>query len=80
MTRRQPSANGHRQAPPHATTDWSAVQYQPAPGTPLLRCGRCGAAWLDDDPGRQAHIAVFSHSPRTCQPAQPPQPTEGPAP
>lgn len=58
MASRQ-SANG--QAPP----DW-AVHYQPT-GAPLLACSRhgCGANYLDDGPGRRAHVAVFGHSPRT---------------
>ena len=65
------SANGHR--PP----DWS-VQYQPT-GAPLLTCARagCGAKWIDDEPGRQAHIAVFGHSPRTLEPARPAESTGG---
>jgi hypothetical protein len=72
MTR--PSASGHRPDPPAATTDWSAVQYRPSSAS-LLRCDRrgCGAMFHDDEPGRQAHIAVFGHSP-----AKPPQePTGG---
>jgi len=63
-------ANG--QAPP---ADWAAASYQPGPNTPLLHCGApgCGAAYLDDEPGRQAHTAVFAHSPRPRQAASPPQ-------
>jgi hypothetical protein len=59
------------------TVDWAAVQYQPAEGTMLLRCSRCGGAWLDDEPGRQAHIAVFGHSPRLLEPARPPAESTG---
>jgi hypothetical protein len=73
------SASGHRPARPGATAaDWSAAQYQPS-SAPLLTCTRpgCGAKWTDDEPGRQAHIAVFAHSPRTSQPAQPPQEPHG---
>jgi hypothetical protein len=67
----RPSPNGHRPGP---AVDWSA-QYQPGPNTPLRTCARpgCGAAYLDDSPGRQAHIAVFAHSPKPRQPAQPTQ-------
>jgi hypothetical protein len=56
-----------------APPDWS-VQYRPSSAW-LLTCSRhgCGAKYLDDDPGRQAHIAVFGHSPRTSQPASPPK-------
>jgi len=61
------AANGHRPARP---ADWTALQYQPAEGTPLRRCG-CGAAYVDDEPSRQAHVAVFSHSPRPAEPARP---------
>ena len=68
------SANGYRPEPPHRPADWSALQYQPAAGTPLRRC-RCGAVWTDDEPGRQAHIAVFAHSPRPAEPASPPKET-----
>lgn len=42
--------------------DWAAVQYQPDPRVPLLRC-RCGGAFLDDEPGRRAHDVVFGHQP-----------------
>jgi hypothetical protein len=68
----RPSANG--QAPPRPA-DWAAASYQPASGTPLRHCGAhgCGAAYLDDDPGRQAHIAVFAHSPRPRQATSSPQ-------
>jgi hypothetical protein len=61
------SANGRRAEPPHAPADWAALQYQPDPRTPLLRC-RCGAAFLADEPGRQAHLAVFGHRPRASKP------------
>jgi hypothetical protein len=64
------SANCHRPDPPHATTDWTRLQYQPT-GAPLLTCARCGAKWIDDDPGRQAHITVFGHSPKPAEPASP---------
>lgn len=68
-------ANGHRPGPPRHAVDWDALGYRPAEGTPLRACDRhgCGAKYLDDDPGRQAHIAVFGHSPRTSQPASPPK-------
>ena len=65
------SANGHRPGP-HRPADWSALGSRPGPDPPLLRCG-CGAAYHDDDPGRQAHVAVFGHSPRPRQPAEPPK-------
>ncbi len=65
------AANG--QAPPSAPADWDAAP--PGPAAPLLRCA-CGGYWTDDDPGRHAHVAVFSHSPRPREPAKPPQ--EGP--
>jgi hypothetical protein len=55
--------------------DWAAAQYEPNPGTPLLRCHRCGASWLDDKPGRVAHVAVFGHSPRDPEP-EPAEPDE----
>lgn len=65
------SANGRRPGPPRQTVDWAARQCQPNPDTRLLACDRrgCGAKYLDDGPGRQAHIAVFGHSPRTDEPA-----------
>jgi hypothetical protein len=67
MTRQ--SANGRR---PPRPADWRALQYEPAPGTPLLRCDRrgCGAAYIDDEPSRLAHIAVFGHSPRPAESAK----------
>lgn len=74
MAARQP-ANGHRAA--HPPADW-AVQYQPDPRTPLRTCGRCGARYLDDEPGRRAHVAVFAHSPRPPEPAKTTPPQEGP--
>jgi hypothetical protein len=57
--------------------DWAAFNYLPS-GAPLLRCARrgCGAAYTDDEPGRQAHIAVFGHSPRTRD--DQPEPMEEP--
>lgn len=70
-----PSANGHRPGPPRQAVDWDAGDYQRDPRTPLLAC-RCGARYLDDEDGRQAHIAVFGHSPRTAEPAN--QPKENP--
>ena len=74
---RQPTANGHRPGP---ATDWTRLQYQPS-SAPLLTCAAagCGAKWTDDEPGRQAHIAVFAHSPRPAQASIQP-PTEGPMP
>ena len=66
-----PSANGHRPGSPRQAVDWDAADYQRDPRTPVLACDRrgCGAKYLDDGPGRQAHIAVFGHSPRTDEPA-----------
>ena len=74
MTARQATANGHRPEPPHRPADWTRLQYQPT-GAPLRTCAAagCGAKWVDDEPGRQAHIAVFAHSPRPRQPASQPQ-------
>jgi hypothetical protein len=74
VSARQATANGHRPEPPHRPVNWAA-QYQPGPNTRLLHCGApgCGAAYLDDSPGHQAHIAVFAHSPRPRQPASQPQ-------
>jgi hypothetical protein len=69
VTGRAARAKGSRAEPQHAATDWSAVQYQPAEGTPLLRCW-CGAAFLADEPGRRAHLAVFGHRPRSSKPAK----------
>jgi hypothetical protein len=60
-----------KRPPPRPPVDWAAFQYEPAPGTPLLRCHRCGANWLDDGPGRVAHVAVFGHSPREPAEAEP---------
>ena len=65
------SPNGHRPGPPPAPADLDAAQHQPGPGTPLLRCA-CGGYWLDDEPGRHAHRAVFGHQPRPREPARPP--------
>ena len=62
------SANGHRPGPPRQAADWDREDYQRDPRTSLLAC-RCGARYLDDGPGRQAHIAVFGHSPRPGEPA-----------
>lgn len=59
-------AKGSRAKPPHAATDWSAVQYASDPRTALLRCW-CGAAFLADEPGRQAHAVVFGHRPRSSK-------------
>ena len=66
------AANGHRPARPGPAADWTRLQYQPT-GAPLLRCDRrgCGAAYVDDEPSRQAHVAVFGHSPRTAEPTRP---------
>ena len=69
------SANGTaRPAPPRQAADWNALDYQRDP-PPLLACSRrgCGAKYLDDEPSRAAHIAVFGHSLRTGQPASPPK-------
>ena len=51
-----------RPRPAQATRD----AYQPAPGTALLTCALtgCGASYLDDQPGRDAHLAVFGHRPQ----------------
>jgi hypothetical protein len=40
--------------------------YQPAPGAQLLACALpgCGAKYFDDQPGRDAHRAVFGHQPK----------------
>ena len=72
MTAVRSSANGHRAEPPHRPVDWSAVGYRPAEGTPTKRCA-CGGAYLDDDPSRAAHVAVFGHSPRPAEPATTPR-------
>jgi hypothetical protein len=59
--------------PPRPPIDWAALQYRPS-GAPLLRCARrgCGASYVDDEPSRAAHVTVFGHSPRTSEPANPP--------
>jgi len=44
---------------------WDQLQYQPAPSTPVVAC-KCGAKYLDDAPGRQAHRIVFSHDPEAA--------------
>jgi hypothetical protein len=62
------SANGHR-AGAHEPAGWAALAYRPAEGTPLLAC-RCGARYLDDEPARAAHRAVFGHQPRSAEPAK----------
>ncbi len=72
MTVVRSSANGYRAEPPHRPADWSAVGYRPAEGTPVKRCA-CGGAYLDDDPSRAAHVAVFGHSPRPAEPATTPR-------
>jgi hypothetical protein len=71
------SANGRTRS---ARADWAALQYQPNPAVPLLACSRrgCGAKYLDDEPGRVAHVAVFGHSPREPEPQPPPAPKETP--
>ncbi len=71
MTARQP-ANGHRPGPPRQAVNWAA-QYQPGPNAPLRTCARpgCGGAYLDDEPSRVAHVAVFGHSPKPREPASP---------
>ena len=63
-------SNGHRPGPP---VDWSDRQYTPS-GAPVRRCGRCGGAYVDDEPSRAAHVPVFGHSPRTDDPG-----TQGPS-
>ena len=68
MTARAP-ANGHRPGPPRQAVDWDALGYRPDPGTPLRACARCGGAYLDDEPSRVAHVAVFGHSPKPREPA-----------
>jgi hypothetical protein len=75
MTAARSSANGHRPEPPHRPVNWAA-HYQPT-GAPLRTCARagCGAKWIDDEPGRQAHIAVFGHSPKPAEPAKTPKET-----
>ena len=75
MTAVRSSANGHRAGPPHMPADWSALGYRPAEGTPLRRCDRCGGVYLDDEPSRVAHVAVFGHSPRPAEPATPAEET-----
>lgn len=66
------AANG--QAPPSAPAGRDADRHQPGPGPPLLRCA-CGGYWLDDEPGRHAHHAVFAHQPRPRQSAKTPKET-----
>jgi hypothetical protein len=79
MTRQ--SANGHRPARPGPAADWTRLQYRPT-GAPLLTCARagCGAKWIDDEPGRLAHIAVFGHSPRTLEAVRTAESTGGESP
>jgi hypothetical protein len=72
MTAVRSSANGYRAEPPRAPVDWAAVSYRPAEGTPVRRCS-CGAAYVDDEPSRAAHVAVFGHSPRPAVPATTPE-------
>lgn len=72
MSARQ-SANGR--SPPPAPAEPTA----PGPAGQLTRCA-CGAAWLDDEPGRHAHAVVFGHQPKPREPAEPAQPTEGTTP
>ena len=69
MTAR-PSPNGHRPGPPCPAVDWDALSDRPDPRTPLRACARCGGAYLDDEPSRVAHVAVFDHSPKPREPAQ----------
>jgi hypothetical protein len=38
--------------------------YRRPASTELLTCGRCGANYLDDAPGRSAHRVVFGHPPK----------------
>lgn len=44
---------------------WDALQYQPAPSTAVHAC-KCGAKYLDDKPGREAHRTVFGHDPQAA--------------
>ena len=59
---------------PAKPSDWDRDSYRPAPETPLKTCGRagCGAAYVDDQPSRAAHVAVFGHSPRPREQEAPP--------
>jgi hypothetical protein len=65
------ASNGSRpkDKPPGTAADWSALQYRPAPSTPLRTCC-CGARYLDDGPSRDAHRIVFGHRP--AQPREEP--------
>ena len=71
MTAARAPANGHRPGPPRPAVDWDALGYRPDPATPLRGCARCGGAYLDDEPSRVAHVAVFGHSPKPREPAKP---------
>jgi hypothetical protein len=42
--------------------------YQRGPDTALLVCAECGANYLNDQPGRAAHKAVFGHQPKAPGP------------
>lgn len=55
--------------------DWDRESYRPAPDTPVKTCGRagCGAVYVDDQPSRAAHVAVFGHSPKPAEPAKAPK-------
>ena len=71
---RRAESNGRRQAP--LPTDWADRQYTPS-GAPVRRCGRCGGAYVDDEPSRAAHVPVFGHSPRTARTSPTETSTEG---
>jgi hypothetical protein len=72
VSARQP-ANGR--SPPTAPAEHAPTA--PGPSTALRRCA-CGAVWLDDEPGRHAHRAVFGHQPRPREPAETPQQEKSP--
>ena len=67
MTRRTRRDDPARDGQAPTPADWRQLQYQPSPSTPLRTCARCGARYLDDPPGRDAHHAVFGHQPRHDQ-------------
>jgi hypothetical protein len=68
-----PRTNGTRPGR-HPPADWAATAYRPSPGTALLHCARCGAAYLDDGPSRDAHRTVFGHRPPKTPQRQDDQP------
>lgn len=49
------------------TASNASATPMPPPGMQAVTCARCGARYLDNDLGRQAHVAVFSHQPRQEQ-------------